>query len=35
MFAEANKELKMVYEADPVTLDMHEQLSGACCSIAT
>jgi peptide/nickel transport system substrate-binding protein len=26
--AEANKELKMAYDADPVTLDIHEQLSG-------
>lgn len=28
MSAEANKELKMAYDADPVTLDIHEQLSG-------
>lgn len=26
--AEATKELKMAYDADPVTLDIHEQLSG-------
>ncbi|WP_404367511.1 ABC transporter substrate-binding protein [Marinobacter sp.] len=26
--AEANRELKMAYDADPVTLDIHEQLSG-------
>jgi peptide/nickel transport system substrate-binding protein len=26
--AEATKELKMAYDADPVTLDVHEQLSG-------
>src|SRR5690554_1273377 len=26
--ADANKELKMAYDADPVTLDIHEQLSG-------
>lgn len=28
MSAEATKELKMAYDADPVTLDIHEQLSG-------
>lgn len=28
MSAEANKELKMAYDADPVSLDIHEQLSG-------
>ncbi|HAC27058.1 MAG TPA: nickel/dipeptide/oligopeptide ABC transporter substrate-binding protein, partial [Marinobacter hydrocarbonoclasticus] len=26
--ADATKELKMAYDADPVTLDIHEQLSG-------
>ncbi|MGO3693947.1 ABC transporter substrate-binding protein, partial [Marinobacter sp.] len=26
--AEATKEIKMAYDADPVTLDIHEQLSG-------
>lgn len=28
MSAEATKELRMAYDADPVTLDIHEQLSG-------
>ena len=28
MAAEATRELKMAYDADPVTLDIHEQLSG-------